>query len=579
MLSRRQHACGFGWSMLLLGILPAAQADPAFDLLNVPSIAGNHKTYYVVSVENMPIGVAGFSIKEEDLGATESDLRILMRVGATPLVLRLRSELNKAGVNIQGVYFFKKEQFGNANWLWSIENNAYKSTDSIIPLETLLLGNPAPASRSVLTRSPITTFVPFQKSPQKFAESRFFSPLTGNVFSAQEISPSFAEGPMPISFSLPLSNGISLRFSQPENDDFKTILSEIRNQNTDPAWFSSKSTIREDISELKSTIQQCNTFTTSTEGIIKRKSPSVPYLLHRKIVNFQTLCNNLQASLFVWESQQNSSEALLASISKNFKATEKEPRRELPITLANSPEIPIFRKPALQWQFIKAAAHLIRKTQAEVATLIRIDQHRKTSLELTISALRQEPRAVLRANLRSKKSDLRMGVEVLKDNSTTPEKSPHVLDGKDFALSKNPDVLVQTTCENANGAITLNLADRENFVLRSDMARGIWDESTRIQILVEFLNRVTSIPTCSLMNVRIPQRIERDARGAIEVFRHDVLQTENEFQVSNGKTTRLKTFPGTYELTLTSFVSGRVIGKQEVVIEEKDKSKLRLTFK
>jgi hypothetical protein len=553
--------------------------DNTLDFLTPPSLSGDLETLYAISIGEIPVGVAAVASENKSIGATEMDMRILLRVGSTPLVLQMTSQLQKNEIQVTGEYTFQKDKFGKKTWVWRVLENEITLQGEPSSLNTFLLGAPTQPEVKPLSRTSHTAFLPFAVAADSKKEGHFFSTITGTLFSKTEIKAEFQDNPVPKSFSIPLPEGITLDFERKEKSQVKTFLEEVRRSAIDPSWFSSEKTLGNHVNELQLATQQCLSYGENTEKNIKKKSPGIPYLLHRKIVNYVSLCRRLHSSISSWESKQHSRERFFESIAESFKSLEKEPRRELPNTLATSPELTVFRRSALQWQFVRSATYLLRKTLFEVITLNNIEQERKTNLELTIQAAQQEPRAVLRANLRSKASNLRIGLEAVKENDASKRDSRLSLDGKSFSLSATPTNDVRTICLQNQGAVTLDLSDRDNFIIRSDVARGIWDDSTRLTILSEFLTQVSTLPECSHASARIPVRLDRSAKNVVEVFRHDVLQTENEFQISNGKTTRLKTFPGTYELTLTSFVSGKLIGKQEIVVDEKSSSKLKLLFK
>ncbi len=573
--------CAFIPSYVALGT-----NDPTLDLIDVPSVSGEAQTFYGLSISGIPVGIAATAIKDEKIGATELDMRILMRSGGTPLVMQLQSELfeekNIKTIKMKSSYAYRKEVFGNTEWSWTFDSDKMIAQGKPVSLGSLLTGTQTAENYQTITRTPNTFFFPFQPKNTSQDKSLFSTPFSGDVFSISALNAKFDTEPMPTSFSFPMSDGVRIEFSRKEKSLAKNYIDEIRSNNIDPAWFSSERSLESDIRNLQKSVKEGADFIESTEREIKRKTPGIPYLLHRKLVNYSSLCKRVLDTLATQESHRTSNDHLFGEIAQDFLLIQKEAQRELPSTLAVSPELAIFGKPPLQWQYIRAANHIVRKTHSEVASLLAVDQERKTNLELTISAIKQERKAVLRANLRAKKSTLRVSLETVSENNkeaSNAKKNPSLVDGKFFVLATNPEVILESICQKEQGSITVDLADRENFIVRSDLARGIWDESTRNKILAEFLNRVAAVSNCTHISARVPARMEREARSTIEIFRHDVVQTENEFQVSNGKTTRLKTFPGVYELTLTSFVTGKLIGKQEINVEEKDKSKLNLSFK
>jgi hypothetical protein len=583
-------------SLMQLAILgsfllsPAAQAgDPLDDLLTTRSLSGDSKAWYGLYLNKIPVGIAAVATqsKDEAPGATEFDARILLRVGATPLVLQLSSTASGKGddlkVQTSAVYSLRKDSFGERNAVWAISGQKVERKEPLVALSPLLFGTTSNEGSNSFSWDASSTFIGFKPAKISEPSARFFSPFSGEFFSSKDLLARFDDDGWANSFILPIPDAADIEFLRKTKVEAEELRAEIPKNAVDPRWVSSEHSLGKDVQKLKTTIEGCIKFGQAAEQEIKRKSPGVSYLLHRKLVNLANLCQRANLSISRWELERQPPEKFFTALAQDVKTLEKESRRELPLTLSTTPEVAVLSNGGAKWQNAKIVDYLVRKAHNEMFLLWSVDQERKNNIELRMAIPQLPQRSVLRATLHAKDTVLRTSMEFPSTKSVEDSrKKNNILDGKSFAHQQNPSDQITSVCKQALGAITLDLSNTESAVVRSDMIRGIWDNSTKTLLLSEFLNRLAAIPECTHSSVRIPKKFENETRNTIELFRHDVLQTENEFQVSNGRPVKLKLFPGTYEISVNSFVSGKLIGKREFTVEapgKKSKSTITLNFR
>jgi hypothetical protein len=563
----------------VVGFIPSARAgDPIEDLLSTRSLSGDSKAWYGIFLSGTPVGVASAATQNDDTppGATEFDARILFRVGATPIVLQLSSAAsgkeNEQKIKVTSSYSLRKETFGEQSTEWNLSPQRVESQGATVSLAEHLFGTLSKSSATSLPWNSGSTFIGFRPKKLDTNAMRFFSPFSGEFFAAKDIATKFDEDGWASTFTIPSPDAVNVEFLRKTKSEADNLRAEIAKNAVDPLWFSSEQSLARDVQKLKGTIDNCIQSGEATEKDIKRKGPGVPYLLHRKLVNTEALCQRAKLSISKWEAEKQSSDKLFTSLAQDLKGIEKESRREVPRTLATTPEISTLTNAAIQWQNVRVMDYLIRKTQSEMSLLFSIDQERKVNTELRISTKELSPRAILRTTIRAKDAVLRTSLEFASNRPIEDlSRKNSLLDGKKFAVSNDPSAIIASTCKNATGLVTLDLSNNDYSIIRSDLVRGVWDSATKAQVISEFLNRLAALPECTHSGIRISNAMEKEARNVIELFRHDVLQTENELQVSNGRPVKLKLFPGTYEISLSSFVTGKLIGKKDFTVNSSTK--------
>jgi hypothetical protein len=136
------------------------------------------------------------------------------------------------------------------------------------------------------------------------------------------------------------------------------------------------------------------------------------------------------------------------------------------------------------------------------------------------------------------------------------------------AFAKGDFQTLSPVCETYRGRIGLDLGNSSNGLFSSAIVRGVWDESTRVQLIRQFARRASANPACRDIVLRAPGELTVAAKSELESFRKDILQTEMEFQISVGSNRSLRLVPGSYELVISSLVNGSILGKREIIIPQ-----------
>jgi hypothetical protein len=393
---------------------------------------------------------------------------------------------------------------------------------------------------------------------------------------------------------------LSLSFKRVADDDvLDAFASQILKAPVELAWFSNPATLASDARRLQADAQSCAAFARDAENQVRREFPQLPYLMHRRIFNFGRVCDEVAASL-ARASGQESLEKALDGVHRAFTGILLEDKQELPKALLLHPDAPLLGDPARRWQWVLAASRVLRGAHEELAGLIALERAQKVSLAVRVFIDTLTPGSVVKGVLRAKDVRFKTEVRTAQGNkavatswwklpdalsrplrlagtaraavkidpsvSAMPPVSFELLHGQAFA--RGDALPVGTVCENYEGKVGLDLGDAPNAVIAGGFVRGVWDDAMRLSLVRDFAQRAGSHPACRQVIFSAPKALVPLVRQELEAFDKHILQNESEFQISNRHVRRMRVQPGVYELTLTSLVSGEVIGVREIVVPD-----------
>jgi len=440
--------------------------------------------------------------------------------------------------------------------------------------------------------------------PQKFVGKnnlRVLNPLTGLPLSTAELSAKFANDGFAEEFKLPWFGGISLQFIRESSESFEKLAAQLPQMPIELAWFSDAQSLPEDIRRLQAIALTGTQFSRNSEKTIRKNLPQLPYLFHRKLFNFNKLCERVAAEISAGLSHRLSSEQLLTQIGWVIRNNLAEDHRELPRSLVNSPELEVLADDSKKWQWAKIIANMLFRTHEELSQILDIEDSQKVNVTVRVSSRSLARDSVIKGMLRSGRLVMRQQVEststqmlspssllrlpsdflqplkvAMNQNSsaaalqtTAKRASPasfEFINGQSFAKGEFPQL--SPLCENFQGRVGLDLGTGQNDLFSSSIVRGVWDESTRVQLVRQFSRRASANSACREVVLRTSGELANAAKSELESFRRDVLQTEMEFQISIGANRTVRLVPGTYELVLSSLVNGSILGKREIIIPQ-----------
>ena len=515
------------------------------------------QAHYKVFIGGVPLGTSIASKGSFPTKKQVIEIKILHRLGSSALLTEI--SLERAGTTPQTK--------------WNEKFNTHQSEETLVssldqfPVSLGLNAEPGSADK-------------FRKEMSGlFLEDSFAKDLEVAWF-----------GKLPLQFILSDKEGL---------DEFSK--SELKSP-TELAWFSNAASLVEDSNRLLQDAQNCMVFARDAENQVIREFPQLPYLIHRKIYNFSNLCTRAAVLMSRPEAKKNL-EQTLGDLHGLFRSLKEEDSRELPTELLGNTESLVMLDPVQKWAWVKTASSLLQSASRELSNVIALERSQKVDLSMKVSIDRLTPGSVVKGVLRAKDVRFKTEVKVAVDGKQAPntwanfhdllvqpvrlaalstasaaEETPvgfkeikggGVVSGQAFA--KGEANSLEILCESHNGQIGLDLGDAPRSLIQGPNGRGVWDKPFRLSLVNEFAKKAGASPSCRKVTFSIPKLLQQDIETEIKSFQRNILQSESEFQITNRNMRRMRVLPGTYELTLSSLVTGETLAVQNILIPEGNK--------
>lgn len=567
--------------------------------------------YYKVTIQGMPMGTAVVARRKDDTkNEYFTEIKVGHRLGYAPLITTLRfSALSdnavlqtaKQFINVQhqeSVVFESEAE-------WDKENQeAFRLLKGIPENHLTRLGLKAAQTKARLSSNSkiIGSYFPFIE-PQKQniqGELLSFNPLTGSLFSSTEIVSKYGSDGFAEEIKLPWFGDLTLNFNRDSEEVVEKFPSQMSQSMLELAWFSTPNSIQDDLKVLQSTALNGVNFARSSEKTVRKEFPQLPYLFHRKLFNFSKLCDRLAFELNTAQARRMQPEQALTQIGWVLRNSLAEDHRELPRSLVNSPELEILADDGKKWQWARIMSYMINQTNEELRQVLAIEDSQKVNVAVRMNSRHLARGSVVKGMLRSGALHMHHQVESAGtqplSNSSLVRIPLNLLNPVKVALNQSASANLKTNagqsvlppfefingqsfakgdfqtlsplCESYRGRVGLDLGNSKNELFSSSIVRGVWDESTRVQLIRQFARRASANAACRDIVLRAPGDLTTAAKSELESFRKDILQTEMEFQISVGSNRSVRLVPGSYELVISSLVNGSILGKREIIIPQ-----------
>jgi hypothetical protein len=568
--------------------------------------------FYTLSIQGIPMGTAVFAAKKDDK-QTEffSEIKVGHRLGYAPLITGIRFSGMDDGqglssgkqfvvVNHQETAVFD----GEAEWT-KTEGEGFKLIKGQPEghLARFAL-RPAQSRNKIAESSKIGAIqIPFFDLGRKATpENLQFNPLTGSIFSLNELAVSYGKDGFAEQLKLPWFGGLNLEFKRVTEEKVQLVPAEMPQNMLELAWFSTQATIQDDLKALQTVASNGIQFSRTSEKMVRKEFPQLPYLFHRKLFNFNTLCERISFELQTAQVRRFQPEQALTQVGWVIRSILAEDHRELPRSLVNSPELEILADDSKKWQWARIISHMLTQTNEELRQVLEIEDSQKVNVAVRMNSRSLARGSVVKGMLRSGALHMHHQVEsagnqqlstsslvslpmsflkpvkvaLNQSAQATPNlkstAAQSVLPAFEFingqAFAKGDFQTLSPVCETYRGRVGLDLGNSKNELFSSAIVRGVWDESTRVQLIRQFARRASANPACRDIVLRAPGDLTVAAKSELESFRKDILQTEMEFQISVGSNRSLRLVPGSYELVISSLVNGSILGKREIIIPQ-----------
>ncbi|MEN9809917.1 MAG: hypothetical protein RLZZ488_1484 [Pseudomonadota bacterium] len=594
------------------GLVALAIGNPVSQSPVVSAPSGySNPVFYRVMMQGIYLGSA---VVGRSSGESSQDfffeLKIAHRLGYAPLL----SDVKLQGHSKNGLVTNAKQSIAVRHLESMVFEEESEWTQDSNEILKLIRGNPENhlfrlGLRSNLGKTKISPSERSAKLALPFFEVKkssatkdplLLNPLNGLSYSVNDVAAKYSAEGVADELSLPWFSGMSLQFIRDTEDGVEKLPSLMSQNPVELAWFSTNTSIQEDLKTLHGIALSGMQFTKNSEKLIRKDFPQLPYLFHRKLFNFNKLCERLSAELSNGMARKLSAEQVLVQVGWVVRNALAEDHRELPRSLVNSPELEVLADDSKKWQWTKIISTMLSQTSEELSQVLAIEDSQKVNVAVRMSARSLARGSVVKGMLRSGRLHMHHQVESAGTKDLNPssfvrlptnlmqpfkvalnQQSPTQLQGSaaqslmpqfEFvngqAFAKGDFPTLSPLCENFRGRIGLDLGNSRNDLFSSAIVRGVWDESTRVQLIRQFARRASANPACRDIVLRAPGELTTAAKSELESFRRDILQTEMEFQISVGSNRTVRLVPGSYELVISSLVNGSILGKREIIIPQ-----------
>jgi hypothetical protein len=570
-------------------------------------------TYYRIMIQGINIGSAviarSSAEKSQDVAF---ELKMTHRLGYAPLL----STIKFSGHQEDGALTRAKQNFSIRHFespIFDDEAEWTKDSDETLKLtkgqpefhlQSLGLRSSSGRVKAPVNGKSVRYVLPFFAAAKVSGtpDPMVLNPLSGKPLPMSELSLKFAPDGIADELQIPWFDSLSLRFVRDTAENIEKLPAEMTQTPLELAWFSTPVSIQDDLKNLHGIALAGSSFARSSEKQIRKEFPQLPYLFHRKLFNFNKLCERLSAELTAGVSKKRPPEQTLIQLGWVVRSIMSEDHRELPRSLVNSPELEVLSDDGKKWQWAKIITNMLNQTSEELSQVLAIEDSQKVNVAVRMASRNLARGSVVKGMLRSGRlvmkhqvesagsqslystsllrlpSNLLNPVNVAMSGAGTPSARNQAaaqqtiksqfefINGQAFAKGQFPNL--SPLCENFNGRVGLDLGNSRNELFSSSIVRGVWDESTRVQLIRQFARRASANSSCRDIVLRAPGELTSAAKSELESFRRDILQTEMEFQISVGSNRTVRLVPGSYELVISSLVNGNILGKREIIIPQ-----------
>ena len=311
------------------------------------------------------------------------------------------------------------------------------------------------------------------------------------------------------------------------------------------------------------------------EALITQSFSEIPYVSQRRIFNVSRYFERLLA---VSEGGHAAAETLQVW-QGTLRALFAEDQNELPLAFQEKAPRDLLLNSDLRWCWMRALLQLANRTQTEIQHILTLEESRKEAVTLRVHVAKMAPRSVLRAHIQAKAALFK--VEVLSVGTGENKVSGGTTPGK-LAL----DALAQARASGGaaqldfaricsqgfgNAAVLFDQSPQE--VLHSADIQGPW-ALVRGSFAFDFLARAAADSGCHKVTLYVRPADKGEFQALAKKFEKTLLQAETSLQIANGSVKKLRLLPGVYEVTVSSLLSGAILGKQTVEITVQQKKPL-----
>jgi hypothetical protein len=567
------------------------------------------KAVYDVTLDGISVGVAtaGLLVDQPSQKPT-FEIRFTHRLGLSQAFSYLLTSGGLLSDDISAI--FASQSTGASALLqkatgnWKYQNQSYLFEEKSIhsaDFLSFLLGN----SKEIALQKPRWTdethlFYYLKKEAASKASKKLFVPFTGELISSADADARFDPDGFLAEARIPLIKDLNFHLVRRKPDSGLEFVRSKSLKRIELGLLSTSKSLGKDLVDLEVEAEGCLTFALEAEKMLNRRLPEVSYLFHRKILDASNLCSLLKGRVAEAKPLIGSQpEKVLLKVLVPLRKSLAEDRKELPSNLASSLDWDVIFQDEGKWQAVRLLRRMVRDLKSELEKSLSVEERLKVATVLQMNVAKLSPRSVMKATLRAKEIQWSIALDVSKDKEMlgtswtlppdlkkpmrvanskgeTPvqigndkSKDPVFAPLNGLAYAKGTFASLEEICTNYLGQVSLDLGDSPSNFFDSKVVRGSWDAPTKLRVAEHFLRHAAASRFCRKIVIRVPSSMEIELKNSLKVFEKEVLQTENAFQISNGRVKKLRVVPGTYDLIVGSIVTGAVLGRTEIQVSEK----------
>jgi hypothetical protein len=599
------------------GVSVSKQFD---DLMADARISSSLVTGYRIEAMGQAVGVAlaGQNLGEGS-GPEQSRIYLFDKMGNSPTLHAVSLSLGQAAdgaSTITGQYRFiiDDQVVSEYHYEWAYANgkmNLRRGQASTLFPEPLLEISRATKESTPLKGADKPISLPFF-NPTGKGQQLVFDPFHGQLAGTAEQLAAFSATYDSDGFARTLSWNIigklPMTFTRADKAELAKFYPTLWRSSVPLNDFTPESELGRDLAKLRQTASLCSDEATSLQDRFVKKSPNVPYLLHRRVTVLKNLCSGT-AQFAKLYSQTRDPEKRTRCFTNNVRLNLSQHPSELPLSVIRSPQWAVIFDDQKTALWVNSLNDLIHTGLTELTDSLAIEMERKKVVKLRTVLKGKSLGAVIKAVVTNTRPGVAITLNESKERTMLPDSwrgSPwapehdtsiapqnkstkanrsnparnsiapsgptfpfQLYNGKSLALTRLSGF--EQTCRSFGGRVGIDLGDAPQSVLNGPEISGGWDASTRLRLMQLFLRKASAYSTCTELIVRVPPELKPPAEEEIQRFNESILQTDQEFQLKNAKFRHLRMLPGTYTIHVHSLISGTLLANRELVVEDTEK--------
>lgn len=514
--------------------------------LSSTSSSFKNKAWYEIKLGELPVGLAsvGASQSEDDF-SSEYQIQVNNRIGVSPVLSQLNGNLIQVS---SGKYRLKQFFLKESHQLNQLE----MSLNHLQPLPFQELDKQVDNISSVFYLKPpysgknLKVFVPFLDSYESF-----------DAINSKYDSDGFLKHGV-----LKSDGTLFFSFDRIDENQYLSRNNKNRNNLIDFSLLKSIKDKKSEIENLSLILSSCKLDLDFLHREMLKSIPEGSYLLYRRLINMTNFCKNTEAEIRSKKSIDLPEDYVF--LSKNIKDLLKENHKELPYAILNSPDLFLLDNSKISFIWPRIIGDLVKNSLFELRKHFELEKKRKSILGIQLDVKNLQPHAVVRARVQLISSSVQFQVEHAAVSSKPIQKSFFVK-GQEFAQNQNIDL--EKFCVINKGQVGIDLSDAPPVVLNSNLIKGLWDDSSRLEVARQFAIAAVSARGCNQIQFRAPTHLDYALNQKLNQFKSDYLGVDNELLLSNKMQKKIWVIPGKYRLVVISILSGTVISTHEFNVD------------